>query len=488
MRTESVFLFGPFQLDSADRRLMRGRQRIPIHHTLFDMLHLFASHPGEIFSNDALWEAGWKGTAVTPNNVTQAVKRLRKALGLQKDGRAFIENVHKHGYRFAASVTREQPRQRNVAVDALIAPFMLFLKARAWLETLDLAAVRRALLVFEEAIALAPDHASSHIGLASACAMLFESTRTDAAPDLPVLQRAHVHARRACELDEFSADAWGTLAFVLHRLGQVDAAIAAARRAIDLDRYEWRHWLVLSFVSWGGQRLRAARRVMGMYDGLGFAYWFAATVYVARGNFAEALAELRAGCEAQDAQRRQTDRFNAVGLHLLHGLVLAALGRLDEALEELSRELACLDAGHIYARECSATCSYAIGAIRLRLSQDCAAEAFHQALTCMPGHLPAAIGLAAASGESGAGLVKSALAASLGKPIVANSVDAALAKSIVLSLHGKHDEAARVLGEATRHADPGSAGWMTPVEPLLHPTGHSAAWAHALAILRHRAA
>jgi len=171
----------------------------------------------------------------------------------------------------------------------------------------------------------------------------------------------------------------------------------------------------------------------------------------------------------------------------VHGLVLAALGRDEEALEELAREHACLDAGHIYARECSATCSYAIGAIRLPLGQDCAAEAFHQALTCVPGYVFAAIGLAAASGESGAGLVRPADAASLVRPAVAKSVDAALAKAVALSPQGKHEEAARVWGEAIRKADPGSTGWMTPVKPLLRPTGHCAAWTHTLAILRHRA-
>jgi tetratricopeptide (TPR) repeat protein len=308
------------------------------------------------------------------------------------------------------------------------------------------------------------------------------------APDLRVLRQAHCHALKACDLDAASADAWTALAFVLHRLGEVERSIAAARTAIDLERYEWRHWLVLASVSWGGQRLRAARRVMGMYQGLAFAYWFAATVYVARGQFDAALAELHAGCEAQDAQRQQTDRFNAVGLHLLHGLVLAALGRHDEALEELSRELACADCGHIYARECSSNCWYSIGAIRLRLGQEDAVAAFQKALTYAPGHGFAAIGLAAACGEGVAGLVRPADAASLVRPAATNSVDAALAKAVALSLQGKHDEAARMWGGATRDATPGSAGWMTPVEPLLHPTCHSAEWAHALAILRHRAA
>ncbi len=81
MRTRSdIFRFGPFELDSADRRLMRGRERLPLPDRLLDMLLLLVSHPGEILSNDALWEAGWKGIAVTPNSVIQAVKRLRKTL------------------------------------------------------------------------------------------------------------------------------------------------------------------------------------------------------------------------------------------------------------------------------------------------------------------------------------------------------------------------------------------------------------------------
>jgi len=48
-------------------------------------------------------------------------------------------------------------------------------------------------------------------------------------------------------------------------------------------------------------------------------------------------------------------RFHRVGLHLLHGLVLAALGRVDEAHEALRAELAFERARHVDARECGAT-------------------------------------------------------------------------------------------------------------------------------------
>jgi hypothetical protein len=73
-------------------------------------------------------------------------------------------------------------------------------------------------------------------------------------------------------------------------------------------------------VRWGDERLRAAQRVRKPCPGLAISYWFTATVFVARQAFDAALDALRAGCAAQDAQQRETGRFHAVGLHLLHAL------------------------------------------------------------------------------------------------------------------------------------------------------------------------
>jgi len=78
-----------------------------------------------------------------------------------------------------------------------------------------------------------------------------------------------------------------------------------------------------------------------------------------------ALDELRLGCALQDARRPSRDaalsdtmgasstgtsdlaRFDAVGLHLLRGLVLAATGAVDSALIELDGELATSDPRHV---------------------------------------------------------------------------------------------------------------------------------------------
>ena len=111
MRTDSgVFRFGPFELDSAQRHLMRGYERIALPESCVDVLLLFTSHPGETISKDSLAAAAWEEPSVDDNNIAQAVSRLRKALGDQKDGSPFIQNIPKRGYRFVAPVTRAQPR------------------------------------------------------------------------------------------------------------------------------------------------------------------------------------------------------------------------------------------------------------------------------------------------------------------------------------------------------------------------------------------
>ena len=49
-------------------------------------------------------------------------------------------------------------------------------------------------------------------------------------------------------------------------------------------------------------------------------------------------------------------------------------------------------------------------------------------------------------------------------------------------------EAARIVDEALAGAAPGNAGWLLPIEPLLHVTARPDVWARPLAHLRNRAA
>jgi len=481
-----IYRFGPFELDSTRRRLIRDGEPILVSDRHLEILLLLAANAGRVISKDELIETAWKDVAVADNSIEQAISNLRKTLGTQPDGTSYIETLTRRGYRFGAPVERGKPRHSDASLEALLAPYRAFVEGRVALETLDRDALTRARDAFAQALSTEPDYPSAHIGMANACILAFESTRADATPDAQALARAAHHAREGCRLDASSGEAWSTLAFVLHRSGDAPAAMAAARKAVMLDPDNWHHHLRLAFVSWGEERLRAAQRVLALCPGLALAYWFAATVFVARQAFDAALDELRAGCASQDAQRTETGRFKAVGLHLLHGLVLAAQGSEDRALEQFARELDFEADGQLYARECCANTWYSIGAIHLRRgrAQD-ARLAFQEALARVPGHALAAVagGTGVLRGPEGSAPRSLAVPQSQ-----QNNVDAAIAKAVALALQGTHDDAARVCGDALAHAEPGPAGWILPVEPLLNPLDHQESWARTLAMLRDRAA
>lgn len=467
-----IYRFGPFQLDSGRRRLLRGTDPVLVPDRHLEILLQLAANAGRTISKDDLIAAAWQDVAVADNSIEQAISSLRKTLGAQADGAPYIETLTRRGYRFNAAVERGKSRESDASLDALLAPYRAFVEGRAALETLDRDAVTRARAAFAQALHAEPDYAAAHVGMANACALSFESTRAHAAPDVEALRRAVHHAREGCRLDPSSGEAWSTLAFVLHRNSSAAEGIAAARKAVTLDGGNWHHHLRLAFVSWGEERLRAAHRVLTLCPGLALAHWFAATVFVARQAFDAAMEELRAGCASQDAQHSEGGRFKAVGLHLLHGLVLAARGDEDGALKEFTRELDFEDDGQLYARECAANAWYAIGAIRLRAGcREDADAAFREALNRVPGH-PLA----------------SALCGATQQLPMTNIVDVAMAAAAALVLDGKHDAAARLCGEALVQAEPGPAGWILPVDPLLNPLGHADAWARTLAILRARAA
>jgi hypothetical protein len=63
-----------------------------------------------------------------------------------------------------------------------------------------------------------------------------------------------------------------------------------------------------------------------------------------------------------------------------------------------------------------------------------------------------------------------------------------MAHAAILALQGKHHDAARVCGDALAEAESGPAGWLLPVDPLLHVAAHREEWAQTLAMLRQGAA
>ncbi len=484
MSGRSGFAFGPFELDPQRKQLFRDGERLPLPTRSVDMLTALVAHAGEVVTKEQLIEIGWADTAVSDDSLKQAIAGLRRAVGA-----AYIETQARRGYRFIGAVTRIERRESDAVLDALLAPHRAWIEGRAALETLEGSQIQHAREVFERVLAAAPDQASAHVGLANACIFQFEMTRADAAPDRQALAHAVHHAREACRLDPGYGEAWATLGFVLERTGQPIDGRAALRRAVTLEPDNWRHHMRLSYGSWGEARLRAARRTLALLPDFPMAHWLAATVHVARQSFGEAERELRAGLAAQARQPAAATRFGAVALHWLSGLLRLSAGYEDAALDAFARELADEPHGLLYSRECCANTDYAIGAVHLHRGREAAAAlAFQRALARMPHHALARLGLARTHGS--AALIAAATAAANPgddrPPIPA--IDGAIVRAAFLTLTDRPDDAAAVVAQALDAAPPGQAGWLLPIEPLLHVQAHRDRWADALARLRARAA
>jgi tetratricopeptide (TPR) repeat protein len=376
-------------------------------------------------------------------------------------------------------------RETDAGLEALLAPHRAFTEGRAALETLEGGQVARARRVFEDALAMVPEHASAHLGMASACVLQFEMTRADTAPDAVALGLAVKHAREACRLDPHSGEAWATLGFVLDRAGNLVDALAASKRAVTLEPDNWRHHFRLAFVSWGEERLRAANRTLALLPDFPLAHWMAATVYVARQVPNEAERELRAALAVRATQGGGRSRFSSVALHWLLGLIHLAQGDGARALSEFELELSFENEGHLYARECCANTWYAIGALRLRDRQRLEArDAFERAIQRVPAHPMARVGLTAAGAQP------PSEAGGTSQPVDQHemSVESAFARAAHLVLGHAHGEAARLVGAALVAAGDRRAGWLLPIDPLLQVGANPSIWAPVLTQLRNRAA
>jgi DNA-binding winged helix-turn-helix (wHTH) protein/tetratricopeptide (TPR) repeat protein len=104
--------FGPFRLDPAAYRLVRGDRPVPLSPRAFDVLQFFATRPGALLTKTAILDAVWRDVAVTPNALTQVVSELREALGDPAASPRYIETVPRRGYRFVAAV---EPAEAGVA-------------------------------------------------------------------------------------------------------------------------------------------------------------------------------------------------------------------------------------------------------------------------------------------------------------------------------------------------------------------------------------
>jgi DNA-binding winged helix-turn-helix (wHTH) protein len=98
------FRFDGFELDPAQRRLMRDGAAVELNARYFDALVLLLRESGKLVTKDRFLDEVWRGVPITDEALTQCVKTLRRQLGDDAANPRFIETIPKHGYRFVASV------------------------------------------------------------------------------------------------------------------------------------------------------------------------------------------------------------------------------------------------------------------------------------------------------------------------------------------------------------------------------------------------
>ena len=115
---EGSYEFGPFRLEPATRRLLRGGEPLPLTPKAFDTLLLLVQNRERVVEKEEVLRRVWPDAVVEESNLAQNVFTLRKTLGDTPEGARFIATVPRRGYRFVASVTPspvapEVPAQRG---------------------------------------------------------------------------------------------------------------------------------------------------------------------------------------------------------------------------------------------------------------------------------------------------------------------------------------------------------------------------------------
>ena len=98
------FRIGEWRLAARGNELRRGDEVVHLEPKAAELLAYLARHPGEVVGREDLLAAVWPGVVVGDDALTQAIIKLRKALGDDAQRPKYIETISKRGYRLIAPV------------------------------------------------------------------------------------------------------------------------------------------------------------------------------------------------------------------------------------------------------------------------------------------------------------------------------------------------------------------------------------------------
>jgi DNA-binding winged helix-turn-helix (wHTH) protein/TolB-like protein/tetratricopeptide (TPR) repeat protein len=107
----SLYQFGSFKLDPAERLLFCDERVVSLTPKAFDMLVFLVERSGHLLEKDELMRSLWPESFVEEDNLYVTVSLLRKVLGDDRGHQKYIETVSKRGYRFVPAVNQIDKKQ-----------------------------------------------------------------------------------------------------------------------------------------------------------------------------------------------------------------------------------------------------------------------------------------------------------------------------------------------------------------------------------------
>ena len=108
--------FGSFKFDAETRILSKDGLQVALSPKAADLLLLFLHDPAKLFSKDELKRMLWPDLAIVEDgNLFFQMSCLREALGENTNGKGFIENLPKRGYRFVVPVQKRGTDDKTLA-------------------------------------------------------------------------------------------------------------------------------------------------------------------------------------------------------------------------------------------------------------------------------------------------------------------------------------------------------------------------------------
>lgn len=103
-RGQSIFNFGPYQLDTISQSLKKNAEEVAITSGEFSLLKIFLEHPNRVLSRDTLLEK-LKGYDCSPfdRSIDVRIMRLRQKIEADSATPQFIQTVWGEGYRFVVT-------------------------------------------------------------------------------------------------------------------------------------------------------------------------------------------------------------------------------------------------------------------------------------------------------------------------------------------------------------------------------------------------